>query len=312
MTKKQVKNIPASVRQRLLNISRENNRLFTDLVQHYAMERFLYRLSQSDYADSFILKGALALQVRKVAKFRPTMDIDISKKGDDEISEITKQIKNILSSKVNEDGIVFDTTSIRFENIKRDTPYKGVRILFFGKLDSVNINMQIDISFHDVIFPEPKEKMTFPCLLDFPPPNIWCYSLESIVAEKFEALMKLGDWNSRMKDFYDLWVLSREYNFYGHQLSKAIELTFKNRKTSLKQEITAFKKEFINKKENEWKSFVKTLNHKYSPSLSEIMEFLKLFLLPVVEALINKESVPEHWKAPGPWSNNLYKKSKGN
>ncbi len=203
MTKKQVKNIPASVRQRLLNISRENNRLFTDLVQHYAMERFLYRLSQSDYADSFILKGALALQVRKVAKFRPTMDIDISKKEDDEISEITKQIKNILSSKVNEDGIVFDTISIRFENIKRDTPYKGVRILFFGKLDSVNINMQIDISFHDVIFPEPKEKMTFPCLLDFPPPRLWCYSLESIIAEKFEALMKLGDWNSRMKDFYD-------------------------------------------------------------------------------------------------------------
>ena len=162
MTKKQVKNIPASVRQRLLNISRENNRLFTDLVQQYAMERFLYRLSQSDYGDLFILKGALALQIRKVEKFRPTMDIDISKKGDDEISEITEQIKNILSSKVNEDGIAFDTTSIRFEDIKKGTPYKGVRVLFLGKLDSVSINMQIDISFHDVIFPEPEEKMTFP------------------------------------------------------------------------------------------------------------------------------------------------------
>ena len=119
--------------------------------------------------------------------------------------------------------------------------------------------MQIDISCRDVIFPEPKEKMTFPCILDFPTPKLWCYSLESIVAEKFEALMKLGDWNSRMKDFYDLWVLSRQYIFSGRQLSKAIELTFKNRGTSLKQEITAFKVEFINKKKKRMELFGKNI-----------------------------------------------------
>ena len=123
------------------------------------MERFLYRLSQSYYADSFILKGALALQVRKVEKFRPTMDIDISQKRNDAISEIIKQTKSILSVKVEEDGLVFDSQSIRLEDIKRDTPYKGARVLFLGTLDSANINMQIDISFRDVIFPEPKEKM---------------------------------------------------------------------------------------------------------------------------------------------------------
>ena len=305
MTRKQVKNVPASIRQKLLNISRKDNRPFNELVQYYAMERFLYRLSHSDYTDSFILKGALALQVRKVEKFRPTMDIDISQKRNDEISEIIKQIKNILSVKVEKDGLIFDPQSIRLEDIKRDTPDKGARILFLGTLDSININMQIDISFRDVIFPEPKEKMTFPCILDFPAPKLWCYSLESIVAEKFEALIKLGDWNSRMKDFYDLWLLSRQYNFYSHQLSKAIELTFKNRGTSLKQEITAFKEEFISKKEREWSFFLKRLNQEHSPSLSDIIKSLNLFLLPIVKSLTVKESAPKYWKAPGPWNDNL-------
>ncbi|MCZ0933048.1 MAG: nucleotidyl transferase AbiEii/AbiGii toxin family protein [Oligoflexia bacterium] len=301
MTRKQITNVPASVRQRLLNISRKDKRPFNELIQYYAMERFLYRLSQSDYADSFILKGALALQVRKVEKFRPTMDIDISQKRSDETSEIIKQIKGILSTKLEEDGLVFDLQSMRLEDIKRDTAYKGMRVLFHGALDSAKINMQIDISFRDVIFPEPKEKIVFPCILEFPAPKLWCYSLESIVAEKFEALMKLGDWNSRMKDFYDLWVSSRQHDFYDHQLSKAIGLTFKNRGSSLKQEITAFKQEFIKKKEKEWKSFIKTLNQEDSPSLSDVIEFLKLFLLPIVKALTLKKPLPNYWKAPGPW-----------
>ncbi len=143
--------------------------------------------------------------------------------------------------------------------------------------------------------------MAFPCILDFPAPKLWCYSLESIVAEKFEALMKLGDWNSRMKDFYDLWILSREYNFEGHRLSKAIDLTFKNRGASLKQEITAFNQEFIKKKEKEWNVFIKTLDQKDSPSFSDVIESLKLFLLPIVKALTTKKRLPKYWKALGPW-----------
>ncbi len=301
MTRKQITNVPASVRQRLLNISRRDKRPFNEIMQYYAMERFLYRLSQSDYVDSFILKGALALQVRKVKKFRPTMDIDISQKRNSETSEIIKQIKNILSIKVEEDGLVFDSQSIHLEDIKKGVPYKGIRVLFQGALDSARINMQIDISFHDVIFPEPIKKMVFSCILDFPAPKLWCYSLESIVAEKFEALIKLGDWNSRMKDFYDLWILSREYNFVGYRLSKAIELTFKNRDTSLKQEIIAFKPGFIQKKEKEWRVFIKTLRTEDSLSFSDVIESLKLFLLPIVKSLTTKKLLPKYWKAPGPW-----------
>ena len=193
MNRKQVKNVSASVKQRLLNISRKDKRPFNELLHYYAMERFLYRLSQSDHADSFILKGALALQVRKLEKFRPTMDIDMSHKRNKEFSEIIGQIKNALSVKVDEDGIIFNPQSLQLEGIKRGTPYKGARILFLGTLDSAKIYMQIDISFYDVIFPEPTEKMVFPCILDFPAPQLLCYSLESIVAEKLEALVTLGD-----------------------------------------------------------------------------------------------------------------------
>ena len=302
MTKKQITNISASVRQRLLNTSRKNKSPFNELMQYYAIERFLYRLSQSDYSDSFILKGALALQVRKVETFRPTMDIDISQKRNHEKSQIMKQIKNILSIKV-EDGLLFDSQSLRFEDIKREaTFYKGLRVLFFGNLDSAKINMQIDISFCDVIFPEPVKKMIFPCILDFPAPELWCYSLESIVAEKFEALIKLGDWNSRMKDFYDLWVLSQGYNFEGFKLSKAIELTFKNRGTSLNQEVLAFKSEFIKNKTKEWNIFIKTLNKKDFLSLFHVIESLKIFLLPIVQALTTQKTLPKYWKASGPWN----------
>ena len=233
MTSKKVQNVPASVRQKLLNISKKDNRPFNELIQYYAIERFLYRLSKSDHVDSFILKGALALQVRKTEKYRSTMDIDISQKRFHGISEILKQIKSIASVQVEKDGIVFNSESVRFEDIEKESPYKGIRVLFSGKLGSAIVYMQIDVSFYDVIFPVPKEKMTFPCILDFPPPKIWCYSLESIVAEKLEALIKLGDWNSRMKDFYDLWILSMEHNFSGKHLSKAIELTFKNRAAPL-------------------------------------------------------------------------------
>ena len=304
MTKKQITNIPASVKQRLLNISRKEKRPFNELIQYYAMERFLYRLSQSDYVDTFILKGALALQVRKVETFRPTMDIDISQEKKHEKTQIIKQIKNILFIKVVEDGLVFDSHSLRFEEIKREaTFYKGLRILFLGTLDSAKINMQMDISFHDVIFPKPVKKMLFPCILDFPAPELWCYSLESIVAEKFEALIKLGDWNSRMKDFYDLWVLSRDYNFEGDKLLKAIELTFKNRGTSLEQEASAFKPEFIKNKTKEWNIFIKTLNREDSPPLSQVIKSLKIFLLPIMKALTIKKPLPKYWKAPGPWDN---------
>lgn len=194
------RNIPASVRQRLLDRARSDHRPFNELLQYYAMERFLYRLSQSVHASRFILKGALMLRVWRSPEFRPTMDIDMLGITRNEEADIVAQIRNILAVAVEADGLAFDPYSIQAERITEDADYEGIRIRFLGTLDSARINMQIDIGFGDVVYPEPEES-ELPTMLNFPAARLLCYSRESSIAEKLEAMVKLGMLNSRMKDF---------------------------------------------------------------------------------------------------------------
>ncbi|WP_319549577.1 nucleotidyl transferase AbiEii/AbiGii toxin family protein [Desulfogranum marinum] len=193
-------NKAASVRQRLLNRARSDKRPFNELLQYYAMERFLYRLSQSFSSDRFILKGALLLRVWDAPEFRPTMDIDMLGKTSNEEAAILALFNNILLVPVEEDGLFFDTGSLQSERITEDADYEGIRIRFKGALDTARVNMQIDIGFGDIVFPKPEEA-ELPTMLDFPAPKLLCYSRESAIAEKFEAMIKLGFLNSRMKDF---------------------------------------------------------------------------------------------------------------
>lgn len=234
-----VKNIPASVRQRLLNRARTDRRPFNEVLQYYAMERFLYRLSRSEHADRFILKGALMLRVWQSPDLRPTMDIDMLGIISNVESEIIEKIKSILLVPVDPDGLVFDSDSIVAERITEDADYEGIRIHFRGFLDSAKIHMQVDIGFGDAVFPKP-EISDFPVMLDCPAPRILCYTKESAIAEKFKAMVSLGMVNSRMKDFYDIWLLSRAFDFGGVRLSEAIRLTFAARNTVLGPEIAAF------------------------------------------------------------------------
>lgn len=157
MSKKRPANIGASVRQRLLNQARTDKRTFSELLQYFAMDRFLYRISISDYADSFILKGALMLRAWKSPVFRPTMDIDmLAHRTSNEISEIERVIRNICTTAVVEpDGLNFDQQSVQGERIVEEADYEGIRVTFFGKLDAARIRMQIDIGFGDVIYPGP-------------------------------------------------------------------------------------------------------------------------------------------------------------
>ncbi len=217
------KNVSASVRQKLLNRARSEHRPFNELLQYYAMERFIYRLSQSAHSEQFILKGALMLRVWDALGFRPTMDIDMLGKSGAPYSEktVVSQIKEILNVKVEPDGLNFDPNSIQSERITEEANYQGFRIRFRGTLDTARINMQIDIGFGDIVFPPPQES-ELPTILDFAPPRVLCYSRESAIAEKFEVMVKLGILNSRMKDFYDIWLLSRQFDFDGAQLTKAI------------------------------------------------------------------------------------------
>jgi predicted nucleotidyltransferase component of viral defense system len=296
-----LKNIPASVRQRLLNRARNDRRPFNELLQYYAIERFLYRLSQSAHADKFILKGALMLRVWRSPELRPTMDIDLLGRSVTEEYRLVEQIRDILAVDVEDDGLVFNADSINTERITEDADYEGTRILFFGKLDTAKIHMQIDIGFGDVVYPEIGEA-DLPTLLDFPVPRMLCYSRESLLAEKFEVMVKRGGLNSRMKDFYDIWMLSRQFDFVGTTLAEAIRLTFEQRGTTIPMEIEIADESFIKLKQIQWSAFRKKLKLEYVPkAFGEIAIVIYRFLNPIISSISSQQASPKNWNAPGPW-----------
>ena len=298
---KSPRNIPASVRQRLLNRARNDRRPFSELLQYYAMERFLYRLSQSTHANRFILKGALMLRVWRSPELRPTMDIDMLGKTSNEEVDIIAQIRDILAVDVEADGLTFDPDSIQAEQITEDADYEGIRIRFRGALNSARINMQIDIGFGDIVYPEPEES-DFPTMLNYPEPRLLCYSRESSIAEKFETMVKLGVLNSRMKDFYDIWLLSRQFDFDGASLAEAIRLTFGQRDTELPAKVEIFTESFIDEKQVQWAAFLRRLQQDHVPtSFREIMASVDSFLSPVIAAFSSGKPYPTNWTAPGPW-----------
>lgn len=295
------KNIAASVRQKLLNRARRDQRPFAELLQYYAMERFLYRLSQSAYSTHFILKGALMLRVWRSPEFRPTMDIDMLGKTSNDEASIVSQITDILNVAVDPDGLNFDVSSIQFERITEDADYQGVRVRFRGTLDSARINMQIDIGFGDVVHPNPEES-DLPTMLDFTAPRLLCYSRESAIAEKFEAMVKLGILNSRMKDFFDIWLLSRQFNFNGSQLLKAIQLTFEQRGTSLPEVVVAFQTSFVEEKQVQWAAFCRRIDQEHLPKkFSDIVSQVTRFLAPIIESARSGQPFYKNWIAANEW-----------
>ncbi|MCP3954300.1 MAG: nucleotidyl transferase AbiEii/AbiGii toxin family protein [Desulfobacterales bacterium] len=296
------KNISASVRQRLLNRAKRDRRPFNELLHYYAMERFLYRLSKSAHAERFILKGALMLRVWRSPELRPTMDIDMLGKTRNEEADIVLQIRDILAANVAADGLAFDTDSIQTERIVEDADYEGIRIRLLATLGSAKINMRIDIGFGDVVYPDPEES-DLPTVLDFPPPRLLCYSRESSISEKLETMVKLSVLNSRMKDFYDIWLLSRQFDFDGAKLTEAIRLTFERRGTKLPLEIEAFAEPFIEAKQTQWVAFCKRLQKDHVPTyFGEITASIDIFLSPITAALFSGTPRPKNWTAPGPWT----------
>ncbi len=266
------------------------------------MERFLYRLSQSVHADRFILKGALMLRVWRSPQFRPTMDIDMLGKTNNQDANIIAQILEIMAVDVEPDGLTFDPDSIQSERISKDADYDGIRILFHGTLGSARINMQLDIGFGDIIHPGPEEA-DLPTMLDFPAPRLLCYSRESAIAEKFEAMITLGTLNSRMKDFYDIWLLSRQFDFDEMELAEAFRLTFQQRGTSLPPIIEAFEQTFIEDKQVQWSAFYKRLGQDNVPTaFRDVVSRVEDFLAPFTTMQSQDNTKSLRWPASGPWS----------
>lgn len=297
-------NVEASVRARLLNKAKDTGRPFAEVFQYYGMERFLYRLSESKHADAFILKGALMFKAWNLHEVRTTRDIDFLGRFDNEIAKLENIIKEICTAKVPQDGLKFDAASVKGERIKEDADYEGVRVKFKGLLGKARIPMQVDVAFGDVVFPRPKA-VDYPALLDFPKPHLKGYPAESVVAEKFEAMVKLGTLNSRMKDFYDIWLLSRQCDFDGEELAQAIRRTFQHRKTELPLKPPFFAEEIYEKgsdRQTLWAAFLNKLELQHVPeNLQTVAQTIEVFLGKPVAFINGQQKTIGDWSVPGSW-----------
>lgn len=303
MTKGKPTDMAASVRGRLQQQSKETSRPFEELMQYYAMERLLYRLSESSYADKFVLKGALMLVAWQASTFRPTRDIDLLGRGPSDVDSMTRVFKEVCIQKVEEDGLVFDPDSIQGRVIKEDADYEGVRVTFRGYLQKSRLSMQIDVGFGDVIVPEPVLS-DFPTLLDFAAPKLYHYPRETTVAEKFEAMVKLEELNSRMKDFFDIWLLSRQFDYDGRTLCEAIRRTFAHRGTPVTASPVAWMEEFADNplKQTQWAGFLRKSRLIDAPaSFGEVVKGVLGFLQPPARAIELAMGFDKYWSAPGPW-----------
>jgi predicted nucleotidyltransferase component of viral defense system len=297
-------NVAASVHQRLLNKARETKRPFNELLQYFAMERFLYRLSESPYAERFVMKGALMFVVWHAPVSRPTMDIDLLGITDNDVDAIVHMVKEICPQDVEADGLVFDPDSVKGQRIAEDANYEGVRVRFRGKLGTARISMQLDIGFGDVVIP-PLQVTEYPTLLALPAPRLRAYSRESAVAEKFEAMVKLDVLNSRMKDFYDVWLLARQFDFDGPTLAEAIAKTFSRRGTPIPTDAAALMQKVgaYAGKEAQWQGFIRRNRLQDIPGdFSVIVGAIVIFLAPISKALAANSPFKGIWKAPGPWA----------
>ena len=223
-------NIAASIRQRLLNKAMETGRPFNEMLQYFAIERFLYRLAQSPHAGTFVLKGAVMFTAWQAPVSRPTMDIDLLGFTNNSIDAMVAVTQAICTQVVEPDGLTFEHGSVEGACIVEDANYAGVRVRFRGSLGTARITMQLDIAFGDVVVPQPVT-IAYPTILPLPAPRLRGYSRESAIAEKFEGMVKLGRLNSRMKDFFDVWPLARQFDFEGRTLATAMAQTFATRRT---------------------------------------------------------------------------------
>jgi len=277
---------------------------FNELLQRFVIERFVYRLSKGSHADRFILKGALMLSVWSGPVSRPTMDIDLLGKIENSLEEIKSVMRDACKMEVDDDGMFFDEETVSAARMTEDAEYEGVRVRIQGNLGNARVSLEIDIGFGDVIIPGPG-KVIYPALLEFPSPELNGYPMETTIAEKYQAMVKLGVLNSRMKDFYDIWMLSRMFEFNGEVLAEAIEKTFINRKTDLTSDPAIFDPSFGRDdiRQIQWQGFISKSRLSNVPEdFGDVVANVKMFLEPPARSLIDRRKFQSTWKASGLWN----------
>jgi hypothetical protein len=273
------KNLAASIRARLLNRARTDKIDFTLMLTRYALERLLYRLSTSAWSDQFLLKGALLFDLWFDQPHRPTRDIDLLGFGPAEQDLLITMFQDICKQPC-DDGMIFYEASVRVSEIRKEENYGGIRITLLGVLDNAHCTVQIDIGYGDVVTPAP-ETVSFPVLLDdLPSPTLRAYPVYTVVAEKYQAMVSLGIANTRMKDYFDLWILAQHAKFDRDVLTQAIAATFERRGTPLPTNAPlGLSPTFADDsaKRQQWKAFL-SKNKLIAPELGEVIATLQRLL----------------------------------
>lgn len=303
MTREPV-NLKASVAQKLRNIAAEKKTDYQLILRRYAIERLLYRLSVSPYREQFVLKGAMLFTVWVKDPFRATQDLDLLGIGKKDEEALSEALNAVCKLSVQDDALSFDVKLMRIEAIKGQQEEGGVRVKLTAFLDKIQIPVQIDIGFGDAITPEAVD-IDFPPLLGADAPKLKAYPKETVVAEKYQAIVALGQANSRMKDYYDLVALSRLFEFDGAQLGSAIKATFERRGTAIPDELpTGLSATFSgDKQKNEqWKAFAQREPLGLAVgALAETIDEINRFISPASEAARGKAMFQQIWLAEGPW-----------
>lgn len=304
MTNPNPSNVPASVRQRLLNLARSSGEDFQALLTRYALERFLYRLGVSRHRDGFVLKGAFLFVAWGEGVSRPTADLDFLASGDPEIRRFEAIIRELSAPKALDDGLEFHPDTVRGTAIREQALHDGIRIRLQSTLGNARIPLQIDIGFGDAVDPGPVE-ITYPSILDMPEARVWAYRAEAVIAEKLEALVSIGVATSRLKDFFDIWHLSSVTHFDGPSLQRAVASTFERRATAIPSDAPpALGPEFSGRADRvqQWNRLVNRFGLAESAlSLGEVCTAIWTFARPVFTSTRNGRAFNGVWQPGGPW-----------
>lgn len=298
------RDLSASVAARLLNRAKQTGDVYQTLLTSFCFERFLYRLGVSDVRERFVLKGAMLFRLWSDQPYRATRDLDLLRRGDGSFAAIRADMSAICAAEVGPDTVVFDSGSIRVESIRASDEYAGTRVTLPARSGTARLMLQIDLGLGDSVWPAPR-RCAYPALLDFPAPMVLAYPREAVVAEKLEAMVVLGDRNSRIKDFFDLYYLAAHFDFDRVTLEESIRRTFERRRTPIptEQPIALTPAYWENpSRPAQVRAFARRagLTVGVQPGI-EIAGSLGAFLLPVLEDLRRGARREGTWAPRGPW-----------
>jgi hypothetical protein len=302
MTGKEINDVTVSVLAKLRNTSKSSRAPFQQVLQLYAIERFLYRISKSRHAQSVILKGALLLMTIGIPSARPTVDINMLRRGRADEASLVRLMKECATVEVEADGLAFISDSVVADEIAKDSEFMETRVLMHARIDNVHLKIQVDFGVGDVMVPGPR-MIEYPVILGSDTIPLLAYPIESSIAENLQVMVALGSANCLMKDFYDVWICSKHLDFDAGALLKAIDATFRNRKTAVPaDDVEALTTAFAEGHRVQWNAFARqTGENELIDEFGRIVDDVKAFAMPVLRSLASGERLAQRWKAGRGW-----------